>query len=114
MCTDLRLVKLADMHVSARTLDFGFEVDSTVRVVPRGQQWHATAVASAPTPFAWTNTLGFGGMTAFGFDQYGVDAVRLSLPVGSADSASTFALGDCSKHLKNVLRRRGHSFAPTR
>ena len=84
MCTDLRLVKLTGMHVSARTLDFGFEVESTVRVVPRGQHWHATATDAAPDPFTWTNALGFVGMTAFGFDQYVVDGLNeAGLSVGT-------------------------------
>lgn len=69
MCTDLRLVRLADRHVSARTLDFAYELGSRVQVVPRGQQWSATETAAGHAPkLTWTNSLGFVGMDAFGFD----------------------------------------------
>ena len=68
MCTDLRLVRLPKMHVSARTLDFGYETNSRVQVVPRGQSWSATATDTAATALQWDNTLGFLGMDAFGFD----------------------------------------------
>lgn len=84
MCTDLRLVKLSGMHISARTLDFAMEVDSTVRLVPRGQAWRATATPEVASPMTWTNSLGFVGMTAFGFDQYVVDGLNeAGLSVGT-------------------------------
>lgn len=84
MCTDLRLVKLTDYCVSARTLDFAFELGSTVQVVPRGQAWTATKTSSGPDPLKWTNTLGFVGMTAFGFDAYFADGLNESgLSVGT-------------------------------
>ena len=35
MCTDLRLTRLEQLHVSGRTLDFAYEVESMVEVVPR-------------------------------------------------------------------------------
>jgi choloylglycine hydrolase len=69
MCTDLRLVRLDGMHISARTLDFGYETHSRVQIVPRGQQWKATATDSTSAPaMSWTNDLGFLAMDAFGFD----------------------------------------------
>lgn len=68
MCTDLRLVRLDGMHISARTLDFGYETHSRVQVVPRGQTWSATATGTAAPTLEWTNELGFLGMDAFGFD----------------------------------------------
>ncbi|MDQ1307803.1 MAG: hypothetical protein QG671_3637 [Actinomycetota bacterium] len=68
MCTDLRLVRLKDMHISARTLDFGYETQSRVQVVPRGQKWQATPTQTAAGTLEWTNDLGFLGMDAFGFD----------------------------------------------
>lgn len=85
MCTDLRLVRLADLHVSARTLDFAFELGSTVQVVPREQQWSATAAnTTAPGPLHWTNSLGFVAMTAFGFDGYFADGLNeAGLSVGT-------------------------------
>lgn len=67
MCTDLRLVRLSDRRVSARTLDFAFEVDSTLQVVPRSQEWSAVATGSGVPALEWTNELGFVGMDAFGF-----------------------------------------------
>lgn len=67
MCTDLRLVKLGDRHVSARTLDFAYEVGSSVQVVPRGQTWSAVATGTAAPTLTWKNQLGFVGMDAFGF-----------------------------------------------
>ncbi len=68
MCTDLRLVRLPKMHVSARTLDFGYETNSRVQVVPRGHSWSATATDTPATALQWENNLGFLGMDAFGFD----------------------------------------------
>ena len=57
MCTDLRLIRLPSMHVSARTLDFAIELHSQVRVVPRGQQWSAVATGTNVPTLNWTNTL---------------------------------------------------------
>ena len=68
MCTDLRLVKLAGRHVSARTLDFDIELNSRLQVVPRGQSWSATTTQTDCPTLTWTNTFGFVGMDAFGFD----------------------------------------------
>ncbi|MBM3146378.1 MAG: linear amide C-N hydrolase [Actinobacteria bacterium] len=68
MCTDLRLVKLPDRHVSARTLDFNFELRSRIQVVPRGQSWTAIATGTAAPTLTWENGIGFIGMDAFGFD----------------------------------------------
>jgi choloylglycine hydrolase len=86
MCTDLRLVRLTDMHVSGRTLDFAFDLASQVRVVPRGQQWKATATATADAvaPLEWSNGLGFVAMDAFGFDGYFADGLNeAGLSVGT-------------------------------
>ncbi len=84
MCTDLRLVRLADLHVSGRTLDFAYELGSTVQVVPRGQEWSATTTAGGAAPLTWTNGVGFVAMTAFGFDQYFVDGLNeAGLSVGT-------------------------------
>ena len=47
MCTDLRLVKLDSLHVSARTMDFAQELGSRLQVVPVGQQWTATATGTS-------------------------------------------------------------------
>jgi len=68
MCTDLRLVKLDGLHVSARTLDFAQELGSRVQVVPVGQEWSATATGTAAKAHTWTNTHGYVAMDAFGFD----------------------------------------------
>lgn len=91
MCTDLRLVRLTGRHVSARTLDFALELGSTVRVVPRGQRWSALPTTDGgPAPLAWTNSLGFVGMTAFGFDQYVADGLNeAGLSVGTLWLAET-------------------------
>ena len=84
MCTDLRLVALKDLHVSARTLDFAYEVGSTVQVVPRGQEWTATATTTQATTLSWSNDLGFVGMTAFGFTRYFIDGLNeAGLSVGT-------------------------------
>lgn len=84
MCTDLRLVRLTDLHVSARTLDFAYELGSTVRVVPRGQSWSATATHGVVGPLAWTNDLGFVGMDGFGFDSFFADGLNeAGLSVGT-------------------------------
>lgn len=84
MCTDLRLVRLTDLHISGRTLDFAFELGSQVRVVPRGQTWSATATSGGGEPLAWTNDLGFVAMDAFGFDGYFADGLNeAGLSVGT-------------------------------
>ena len=83
MCTDLRLVRLP-LHISARTLDFAFELGSRVQVVPRGQAWTATATNGAVAPLTWTNSLGFVGMDAFDFDQFFADGLNeAGLSVGT-------------------------------
>lgn len=76
MCTDLRLVRLTDRHVSARTLDFAMELDSTVEVVPRGQRWTATATPDGSAPLVWENSLGYVAMTGFGFRDYAADGLN--------------------------------------
>ncbi len=84
MCTDLRLVQLKELHISARTMDFAYELGSTVAVVPRGQEWAATSTGNDATPLQWTNALGFVGMTAFGFDTYFADGLNeAGLSVGT-------------------------------
>lgn len=84
MCTDLRLVRLPDRHVSARTLDFGYEVKSKVQVVPRGREFSAiTTETDAPT-LTWSNSLGYVGMDAFGFDWVVCDGLNeAGLSVGT-------------------------------
>jgi choloylglycine hydrolase len=67
MCTDLRLVRLADRHISARTMDFDHELQSRLQVVPRGQDGSATPTLSDVPTLTWQNPLGFVGMDAFGF-----------------------------------------------
>lgn len=84
MCTDLRLVKLSDIHVSARTLDFEYDTQARVQVVPRGQQWSATPTGTAAEPLAWTNDLGFVAMDSFGFADYFSDGLNeAGLSVGT-------------------------------
>lgn len=73
MCTDLRLIRVADLHVSARTLDFAYETHSQVEVVPRGQHWQS---ASTDAALAWTNTLGFVALNGFGFSNYFADGLN--------------------------------------
>jgi choloylglycine hydrolase len=68
MCTDLRLVKLDGLHVSARTMDFVQELGSRVQVVPAGRKWSATETGTAAAALAWTNARGYVAMDAFGFD----------------------------------------------
>ena len=84
MCTDLRLIRLTGMHVSARTLDFSMELHSQVRVVPRGQQWSATATGTDAPTLTWTNTLGFVAMDALGFaDKFADGLNEAGLSVGT-------------------------------
>lgn len=84
MCTDLRLVRLSDLHVSGRTLDFSFDLGSNVRVVPRGQSWTATDTKGGVAQLAWTNDLGFVAMDALGFDRYFADGLNeAGLSVGT-------------------------------
>lgn len=84
MCTDLRLVRLNGMHVSARTLDFAEELHSQVRVVPRGQQWSALNAGGPVPALSWVNTLGFVAINAFGFADTFADGLNESgLSVGT-------------------------------
>lgn len=84
MCTDLRLVRLDALHISARTLDFSYELESTVRVVPRGQTWSAVDPGDGVVPFTWTNTLGFVGMNALGLTSFFADGLNeAGLSVGT-------------------------------
>lgn len=84
MCTDLRLVRLPGMHVSARTLDFAFELASTVQVVPRGQSWTSLPTATSAARLSWTNDLGFVGIDGFGFHQLYADGLNeAGLSVGT-------------------------------
>jgi choloylglycine hydrolase len=84
MCTDLRLVRLPDLHVSGRTMDFAFELASTVQVVPRGQEWTATATGGGVAPLAWTNDLGFVALDGFGFTRFFADGLNeAGLSVGT-------------------------------
>jgi choloylglycine hydrolase len=68
VCTDLRLLKLDGLHVSARTMDFARELGSRVQVAPVGQHWSATNTGTAAPTLTWTNTRGYVAMDAFGFD----------------------------------------------
>ncbi len=84
MCTDLRLVRLDGMRVSARTLDFAFELGSTLQVVPRGQQWVATTPPSGGPALEWTNDLGFVALDGFGFHDVFADGLNeAGLSVGT-------------------------------
>jgi choloylglycine hydrolase len=84
MCTDLRLVRLADLHVSGRTLDFAFELGSSVRIVPRGQAWSAIPTSGGAPSLTWTNDLGFVAMDGFGFDTLFADGLNeAGLSVGT-------------------------------
>ena len=67
MCTDLRLVRLKDRHISARTMDFAHELGSQVQVVPRGQAWSATSTQTDVETLTWQSSLGYVGMDSFGF-----------------------------------------------
>lgn len=76
MCTDLRFVRLKDLHVSARTLDFARELGSRVQIVPAGLEWTATETTTAVPTLRWTNTHGFVAMDAFGFDWGACDGLN--------------------------------------
>lgn len=84
MCTDLRLVRLEGMHVSARTLDFAFDLESSVQVVPRGQSWQAIATGTDAPTLEWTNALGFVALDGFGFTRAFADGLNeAGLSVGT-------------------------------
>ena len=76
MCTDLRLVRLQDLHVSGRTMDFAQELGSRVQVVPAGNEWSATATGTPVPALTWTNTHGYVAMDAFGFDWAACDGLN--------------------------------------
>ncbi len=76
MCTDLRLARLKDLHVSGRTMDFADELQSRVQVVPAGLDWSATETGTEAEPLRWTNTHGYVAMDAFGFDRVACDGLN--------------------------------------
>lgn len=76
MCTDLRLVELPGMAISARTLDFAFELGSGIQVVPRGQAWSATDPGTGTQPLSWSNDLGFVAVDGFGFPDLFADGLN--------------------------------------
>lgn len=101
----MRLIRLNNMHVSARTLDFSYELGSTVRVVPRGQSWSAVSTGTSVTALTWTNSLGFVGMNAMGLTTLFADGLNeaglsvgtlwlpeTQLPISPSDSASLPAM----------------------
>lgn len=84
MCTDLRLVRLEDLHVSGRTMDFAHELESKVQVVPSGLAWSATETGGPVSPLQWTNRHGYVAMDAFGFDWAACDGLNdAGLSVGT-------------------------------
>ena len=76
MCTDLRLVKLDSLHVSARTMDFAQELGSRLQVVPVGQRFTATETGTSVETLSWTNTHGYVAMDAYGFDWAACDGLN--------------------------------------
>lgn len=89
MCTDLRFVRI-DQLVSARTLDFAYELNSRVQVVPRGQQWSAVPTGTDAPLQTWTNELGFLGIDGFGMDSlFGDGLNEAGLSVGTLWLAET-------------------------
>jgi len=84
MCTDLRLVKLDSIHVSARTMDFAQELGSRLQVVPVGQHRRATATGTSVEALSWTNTLGYVALDAYGFDWVACDGLNAAgLSIGT-------------------------------
>lgn len=76
MCTDLRLVRLKDLHVSGRTMDFGDELRVRVQVVPAGLDWSATETGTKADPLRWTNPRGYVAMDVFGLDWVACDGLN--------------------------------------
>jgi choloylglycine hydrolase len=76
MCTDLRLVRLKEFRISARTMDFAYELGSKVQVVPAGLEWSATETGSPVDSLKWTNSRGYVAMDAFGFDWAACDGLN--------------------------------------
>jgi len=76
VCTDLRLVRLEDLHVSGRTMDFAQELGSRVQVVPVGNEWSATATGTPGPALTWTNAHGYVAMDAFSFDWAACDGLN--------------------------------------
>ena len=76
MCTDLRLVRLGEQHVSGRTLDFATELESRLQVVPPGQRWSAAQTGTAAGTARWTNAHGYVAIDALGFDWVACDGLN--------------------------------------
>jgi choloylglycine hydrolase len=76
VCTDLRLVRLGEQHVSGRTLDFATELESRLQVVPPGQRWSAVPTGTATGTVRWTNAHGYVAIDALGFDWVACDGLN--------------------------------------
>ena len=50
MCTELRLVRVEDLHAFGQTMDFAYELGSRVQVVPVGLVWSATETPKTSSP----------------------------------------------------------------
>jgi choloylglycine hydrolase len=84
MCTDLRLVRLGQHRVSARTMDFAAELGSRLQVVPPGQSWQATPTGTAVDALRWTNARGYVAIDALGLDWVACDGLNdAGLSVGT-------------------------------
>lgn len=68
----------------ARTLDFEYDTEARLQVVPRGQHWRATATGLPVPELTWTNPLGFVAMDTFGLADYFSDGLNeAGLSVGT-------------------------------
>jgi choloylglycine hydrolase len=90
MCTDLRLVRLGQHRVSARTMDFPVELGSRLQVVPPGESWQATPTGTAVDALRWTNAHGYVAIDALGLDWVACDGLNdAGLSVGTLWLAET-------------------------
>ncbi|MEI6707438.1 MAG: linear amide C-N hydrolase [Methylococcales bacterium] len=67
MCTNFSLFSTgnnSNYAISARTMDFAQDLNTSVCVVPRGQSFPAIAILPEHNPVKWTNQYGYVGMQA--------------------------------------------------
>ena len=108
MCTDLRLVRLQDLHVSGRTMDFAQELGSRVQVVPAGNAWSATATGTPVPALTWTNRGGHAAMDAFRVRLGGVRRAQRRRPLDRHAVAAGDGPADGAAGRRRRAGRRRH------
>ncbi len=91
-CSDIRISRISavpggsaiggDIVVSARTMDFTIDLESEIRIVPRGRTMTSRAPGGKPG-ISWTTRYGFVGVNALDMDKYNDGMNERGLSVGT-------------------------------